>query len=54
MNTIDLKIRPFKPSDTQELVALFREAVNAINIRHYSPEQIAVWTAIDRDKRQRS
>ena len=45
MNTI--KIRPFKPSDLPAIIELFKEAVATINIRHYSPEQIAVWTDID-------
>ena len=39
----DISIRPYKPSDTQKLIELFREAVHAINIKHYSPEQIAIW-----------
>jgi putative acetyltransferase len=50
MSTIS--IRPFKTSDTPELIKLFRDAVHAINIQHYSPEQIAVWAPeeIDEEK----
>ncbi|CAN5190110.1 GNAT family N-acetyltransferase [soil metagenome] len=42
-----ITIRPYKSSDFPVLMQLFREAVAAINIRHYSQEQIAVWTTID-------
>ncbi len=54
MSTIT--IRPYKPSDTPAIVKLFREAVHAIAIRHYSKEQAAVWAPenIDQDKWQRS
>lgn len=45
MNTIS--IRPYKPTDLASIILLFKEAVTAINIRHYSPEQIAIWTDID-------
>ena len=38
-----VKIRPYKTSDTQAIIILFREAVHAIASKHYSPEQIAVW-----------
>lgn len=47
-------IRPFKSEDLTVLVNLFKEAVHTINIRHYSPEQVAVWTAIDIDRWQTS
>jgi putative acetyltransferase len=40
-------IRPFKSSDLHAIIKLFKEAVAAINIRHYTPEQIAIWTDID-------
>ncbi|HEV2601382.1 MAG TPA: GNAT family N-acetyltransferase [Candidatus Babeliales bacterium] len=36
-------IRPFSLSDTPALITLFRDAVHAINIQHYSPEQVAMW-----------
>lgn len=51
-----MNIREFKPSDTQEIVTLFRDAVHAINIKHYTPEQVAVWAPenIDIDKWQKS
>lgn len=42
-----ITIRPFKASDLPSVIQLFKEAVAAINIRHYSPEQIAVWTDVD-------
>lgn len=45
MSTIT--IRPYKSSDFQAVIQLFKEAVAAINIRHYSPEQIAIWTDVN-------
>ncbi|GMU18894.1 MAG: hypothetical protein AMXMBFR12_00860 [Candidatus Babeliales bacterium] len=45
MSTIT--IRHFKSSDLSAVIQLFKEAVAAINIRHYTPEQIAVWTDVD-------
>lgn len=53
MNT-SVVIRPFKEGDLTELIKLFQEAVHAINIRHYSIEQVAVWTQIDQEKWQKS
>ena len=50
MSTIS--IRPYKPSDTPELIKLFREAVHAISIKHYSPEQVAVWAPEEIDEEQ--
>lgn len=50
MSTIT--IRPYKSEDLDAIIKLFKEAVTAINIRHYSPEQIAVWTDIDRARWQ--
>ena len=47
-----ISIRPYKPSDTQKLIELFREAVHAINIKHYSPEQVAVWAPDDIDEKK--
>ena len=45
MSTIT--IRPYNSSDLSIVIQIFKEAVAAINIRHYTPEQIAVWTDID-------
>ena len=42
-----ITIRSYKASDLVAVIQLFKEAVTAINIRHYSPEQIAVWTEVD-------
>ncbi len=49
-------IRSFNPSDTALLINLFREAVHAINIKHYSAEQVAAWAPaeIDLDRWQKS
>ena len=43
-------IRSFKSLDLPAVIQLFKEAVAAINIQHYSPEQIAVWTDIDSER----
>lgn len=53
MNT-SVVIRSFKEGDLPELIKLFQEAVHAINIRHYSIEQVAVWTQVDQEKWQKS
>ena len=45
MNTII--IRPFKPSDLSAIIKLFKQAVPAINIRHYSSMQVSIWIDID-------
>jgi putative acetyltransferase len=44
-----ITVRRFLPSDTKELIELFRDAVHTINIKHYSPEQVAVWAPEDID-----
>lgn len=38
-----ITIRRYNVQDTHALIDLFRDAVHAINIQHYSPEQVAVW-----------
>lgn len=43
----NLIVRPFKIADLQAVIHLFKEAVAAINVKHYTLEQIAVWTDID-------
>ncbi len=40
-------IRPYQESDFEQLRQLFHDTVRAINIRDYSPEQIAAWAPID-------
>lgn len=47
-------IRPYQPSDLPAVVQLFKEAVAAINIKHYTSEQVAVWTTINLEKWQTS
>lgn len=49
-----ITIRPLKPQDVPELIKLFQEAVAAINIRHYSADQVAIWTQVDQEKWQKS
>lgn len=49
MSKPDIIIRPFKSIDTPDIVKLFRDAVHAINIQHYTPEQVAVWAPEDID-----
>ncbi|MGE0206690.1 MAG: N-acetyltransferase family protein [Candidatus Babeliales bacterium] len=43
-------VRNFKSEDLDELLELYRHTVNTINIRDYSPEQIAVWIPEKFDK----
>src|SRR5688572_25219744 len=45
MNTII--IRSFNQSDLPAIIQLFKEAVPAINIKHYSSQQISTWIDID-------
>lgn len=56
MNSIpsSLIIRRYVDGDADELLKLFKEAVAAINIRHYSPEQVAVWTTVNKDEWRQS
>lgn len=46
----EIVIRRYKATDLPAVIILFKEAVAAINVRHYTPEQIAVWTDIDETK----
>lgn len=39
----NITIRRYDVQDTQALIDLFRDAVHAINIKHYSAEQVAAW-----------
>lgn len=52
MSTIT--IRPYKPADLSAIIQLFQEAVAAINIKHYTPEQVAVWTQVNTERWQTS
>lgn len=45
-----IQIRPYKISDTQAIITLFRDAVHAIASKHYSPEQVAVWAPQEIDE----
>ncbi len=51
-----ITMRRFRPSETEELMQLFRDAVHTINIKHYSPEQISAWAPeeINQDKWRQS
>ena len=44
--------RPYISEDLEAILALFYNTVHAVNIQHYSPEQIDVWAAaiVDKDK----
>jgi len=43
-------IRPYIDNDAADLIALFTETVRRINIRDYTPEQIAVWAPKETDR----
>lgn len=47
-----ISIRPYQSSDFSVVVKLFKEAVAAINIKHYTPEQVATWTTINLERWQ--
>lgn len=49
-----ISIRPYQPSDLQAVVTLFKEAVAAINIKHYTPEQVVTWTTINLERWEKS
>ena len=41
-----LTIRPFRDTDAAALPAIFREAVEVLGARHYTPEQVRAWAAL--------
>lgn len=47
-------IRQYRPEDLCSVITLFKEAVSALNTRHYSREQVAAWTAINEDTWKKS
>lgn len=42
-------IRPYRPTDIDQILALYRETIRAVNSRDYTPEQIASWAPDDLD-----
>ena len=38
-----LHIRDFRPTDTLEIIRLFRDTVHNVNGRDYTPEQVEAW-----------
>src|SRR5262245_19958147 len=42
-------LRPYRPDDAPALLALFRDTIRRVNIRDYSPAQIAAWASDDID-----
>ena len=44
-------LRPYRPSDVDALIALFRDSVRRVALRDYTPEQLRAWApdAIDRE-----
>lgn len=45
----DILLRAWRPSDTPELVTLFRETVHAVASRDYTPAQCAAWAPAEID-----
>ena len=45
-------LRPYRPSDVDALIALFRDSVRRVALRDYTPEQLRAWApdAIDRER----
>jgi GNAT superfamily N-acetyltransferase len=44
-----MNLRPYRPEDAAELLALFRDTVRRVNCQDYSPEQIRAWTSDEID-----
>jgi putative acetyltransferase len=44
-----MKIRRYEIADTAEIRQLFYDTIHAVNIRDYTPAQIAAWTAGNMD-----
>jgi putative acetyltransferase len=42
-------LRPYRPDDAPELLALFGDTIRRVNSRDYSPAQIAAWASDDID-----
>ncbi|MDO4281128.1 MAG: GNAT family N-acetyltransferase [Peptococcaceae bacterium] len=40
-----MKIRPYRPADLEEMVALFCETVRRVNARDYAPAQLEAWAS---------
>lgn len=49
-----ITVRGYQASDFNAVVTLFKEAVAAINIKHYTSEQVATWTTINLERWQKS
>lgn len=49
-----ITVRGYQASDFDAIVTLFKEAVAAINIKHYTAEQVATWTTINLERWQNS
>jgi putative acetyltransferase len=44
-----ITLRPYRPDDAPALLALFRDTIRRVNIRDYSPAQVAAWASDDID-----
>lgn len=54
MSTENIIIRRYKDDDAEQLLTLFKEAVTAINIRHYSEVQVSAWIDVDLEEWKKS
>lgn len=50
MNTIHL--RPYHPSDLNNIIQIFTEAVHQLGIKHYSPAQLNAWAPSNPDRQR--
>ncbi|UAJ74427.1 GNAT family N-acetyltransferase [Synechocystis sp. PCC 7339] len=50
MNTVYL--RPYRPSDLNNIIHVFTEAVHQLGIRHYSPAQLNAWGPSEPDQQR--
>ncbi len=42
-----IRIRPFQPSDTEQIARLFHETIRSVNKKDYSKEQVKAWAPDD-------
>lgn len=44
-----MKLRKYEPKDINQIVSLFYNTINEVNIRDYSKEQVEVWSQRSKD-----
>ena len=51
---MEIKLRPYQPTDLPEILKLFRETVHTVNLKDYTQEQLNAWApeTLDTEKWQ--